>query len=507
MAETPSPAAGSPTFSQSIVELKSTSRTYSRRQKIFSKGDFGHESFKISHGSVGVYAVDTTHFLPREKLLATLREGETFGELALLRENFQRTATCRALEDNTELRVHRRKDQNVIEQLGPGVEVEEVAYKEGEVIVKEGEEGNSFFVITEGFVDVTVNDTTVPSCQRKVNSIAPGEIFGERAVLSKQKVRTANCIARGKVKMLRVTCQMLSIQENDSPIMDMILRHKTNAPVPASAGGGGAKAGSIFASKMKLGIFDVALKMAGKHLPDPKSPSEPESESANPPKSKWSVLKKVVVTSTKGKSKSLKNYIHEQSQRTQILKSVKVNHKTQIIKLEPVKEHRRKSTSTKLFLDEMAKFHKQGVEHARQGVDTQPPKSLVWTVNRAKLRIKDEISRVPDVKLPRTLKNHMSREQLVHFRTVQNAHKKRVKHTNSFIDDKLPKSFKPRKYKRPSSAYRRTTNALSPSAYRTRVDDEYLYRNKYHYQEWLMKNNTFYQNVDLFGKKRYACIL
>lgn len=71
------------------------------------------------------------------KLVAKLKPGETFGELALIRNTCERTATCIALQNNTTLRVHKRRDPVEIERVKKGLEVEEVTVESGEYIVRE----------------------------------------------------------------------------------------------------------------------------------------------------------------------------------------------------------------------------------------------------------------------------------------------------------------------------------------------------------------------------------
>ena len=71
-----------------------------------------------------------------------------------------------------------------------------------------------FFIITSGSVDVHVameDDGTKEKephlwfeSGKLVASMSSGEIFGERAVLSNNPVRTASCVAKGQVKILKM---------------------------------------------------------------------------------------------------------------------------------------------------------------------------------------------------------------------------------------------------------------------------------------------------------------
>ena len=214
------------TFKQALVPLKTSTRKYKEKQIIFKKNDYGYESYKILKGSVGVYIDDPNDLLfgQDKNLVKTLCVGEEFGELALFRENKKRTATCKALSDNTTLKVVKRitheldhfkcprnnnnnNNENENESSpsrfssSDGINVEEISFEPGEYITKEGEHGNAFYIITEGVVDVTVHDV-------KVNQMASGQIFGEKAILNPDHERTANCIAKNNVKILRFTVQL-----------------------------------------------------------------------------------------------------------------------------------------------------------------------------------------------------------------------------------------------------------------------------------------------------------
>ena len=488
-----------PAFLQSIVQLQSTVREYLSGATIFKQGDFGIESYKIISGLVGVYVHDARELgTSQTKLVAKLKPGETFGELALIRNTCERTATCIALQNNTTLRVHKRRDPVEIERVKKGLEVEEVTVESGEYIVREGEEGNSFFVITEGYVDVTVNDASFPEQQTTVNSMTVGEFFGEKAVLSPEKTRTASCIARSNVKMLRFTVQMTSIEDvlPESPIVDVIKRKLSTAECGDTVDMTTAVTSPTNILKAPKSLFDVTMNAAGKAFAGKFKAAavaaKKDDKEGGKPASKWMLLKSKVVVR---QQTSLSNFLEAQKERESLVQSVAVKHVPKQITLEPLGfSERRKSTSTKLFLDELAKFHKQGVEHARKGVDTQPPKALEWTVRRSKMRVRDELRRAPDVQLPRTLKNHMSREQIIYYRINNKSHLDRVNSIKSSVDSNRPTSFKPRKYKRPSTAMQRTMSR-QPSSYIMRDEDRYADKYKYHYQDWLVRNNAFYKNM------------
>lgn len=87
-------------------------------------------------------------------------------------------------------------------------------YKDGEIIIKQGESGNCMFVIQSGEVEVLRdnNGTQVQLAVRK-----NGDFFGEMALFSKE-VRSATIRALGDARVLTVDRKNLlnSIQKDPS---------------------------------------------------------------------------------------------------------------------------------------------------------------------------------------------------------------------------------------------------------------------------------------------------
>ncbi len=76
-----------------------------------------------------------------------------------------------------------------------GVLAEEVHYMESASVVREGEEGDSFFVIVEGQAKVIRRD------RRVLNRLLPGDFFGEISLLDGGR-RTASVVSETPLTLL-----------------------------------------------------------------------------------------------------------------------------------------------------------------------------------------------------------------------------------------------------------------------------------------------------------------
>jgi cAMP-dependent protein kinase regulator len=66
-------------------------------------------------------------------------------------------------------------------------------FETGEYLVRKGDDGDTFYVIQEGKVNVT--DITIGSTDYEDQTLGAGDYFGERALVTKEP-RSANCIAK-----------------------------------------------------------------------------------------------------------------------------------------------------------------------------------------------------------------------------------------------------------------------------------------------------------------------
>ena len=96
--------------------------------------------------------------------------------------------------------------------------LQEQTYISSEYIVRQGERGDTFFVIFSGEVEVTQSMESVEfdglsarmtsTRHKKLREMGPGEYFGEKALLGDDGVRTANIICKTDVTCLTLSKQI-----------------------------------------------------------------------------------------------------------------------------------------------------------------------------------------------------------------------------------------------------------------------------------------------------------
>ncbi len=90
---------------------------------------------------------------------------------------------------------------------------DEIDLREGKELTREGEPGREFFVLVEGTADVRRKG-------RKVNTMNPGDFFGEIALISGQP-RTATVTATSPVRALVITDRAFRNLLKKSPAMQL----------------------------------------------------------------------------------------------------------------------------------------------------------------------------------------------------------------------------------------------------------------------------------------------
>ena len=93
---------------------------------------------------------------------------------------------------------------------------DEIDLREGKEMTRQGAPGREFFVLLEGSADVTKDE-------RKVNTLGPGDFFGEIALVSHEP-RTATVTATSPVRALVITERSFRRLLDDAPrVQDKVM--------------------------------------------------------------------------------------------------------------------------------------------------------------------------------------------------------------------------------------------------------------------------------------------
>ncbi|XP_026703681.1 cGMP-dependent protein kinase 2 isoform X2 [Athene cunicularia] len=186
-------------------------RTFQQESYVIRQGEPGNQIFVLKEGSLEVFQ--------QNKLLSSIPEWTAFGELAIL-YNCTRTASVKAITNAKTWALDREVFQNIMrvtaqtrqeqyrsflrsvsllknlpeDKLAKIMDCLEVEYYDkGDYVIREGEEGNTFFIIAKGKVIVT-QSTANHSQPQLIKNLHKGDYFGEKALIS-DDVRSANVIA------------------------------------------------------------------------------------------------------------------------------------------------------------------------------------------------------------------------------------------------------------------------------------------------------------------------
>jgi CRP-like cAMP-binding protein len=86
---------------------------------------------------------------------------------------------------------------------------DEIDLRDGKELTRQGAAGREFFVLLEGTADVRKNG-------RKINTLGPGDFFGEIALVSREP-RTATVTATSPVRTLVITDRSFRRLLDESP--------------------------------------------------------------------------------------------------------------------------------------------------------------------------------------------------------------------------------------------------------------------------------------------------
>eukprot|EP00747_Dinoflagellata_sp_TGD_P103114 gnl/TRDRNA2_/TRDRNA2_168865_c1_seq2.p1 gnl/TRDRNA2_/TRDRNA2_168865_c1~~gnl/TRDRNA2_/TRDRNA2_168865_c1_seq2.p1 ORF type:complete len:426 (+),score=121.02 gnl/TRDRNA2_/TRDRNA2_168865_c1_seq2:73-1350(+) len=194
--------------------------------RIIQAGDDGECLYVVESGTC-----DCTKMIDgAEKVVKTCTAGDVFGELALL-YNCPRAASCDVKDSASicwqldretfnhivkEAATKRRSkydeflktvsllsslDQYERSQIADGLKPE--IYKKGDVIVKQDEPGNMFYIIEEG--NLYASKTFPGEGARRVMDYKPGDYFGELALLKNQPRAASVIVESAEAKVLALS--------------------------------------------------------------------------------------------------------------------------------------------------------------------------------------------------------------------------------------------------------------------------------------------------------------
>lgn len=194
-------------------------KEYPTNQVILEEGELGKNFYILLGGTAGVFYGDEE--------VAQVSTGDFFGEISLM-ENIPCTATIKTKSPVKTLEMERKLllqiihstdllkklkqihqirpiliDFTIFKNLSPPNLNKIIAstnirkYEKGEIIIRQGDRGDTFYGVIDGEVDVIANGTRVATLYR-------GHCFGEIALL-RNEVRTADVIANTDVKVFAIT--------------------------------------------------------------------------------------------------------------------------------------------------------------------------------------------------------------------------------------------------------------------------------------------------------------
>jgi len=222
---------------------------------VIREGDDGDNFFIVNSGTFNIYKKEDKKDKGNGKLISTLKGEGSFGELALL-YSWPRQASVEAVTDGSLWVLERSafhiissgaafqqrlKLQEIIGQIEilKKLSPEEIMtlcdtiqvkhFQDGEVILKQNEDGDSMFFLMEG--EAVVTQTSAQGTTKQLQKLSPGNYFGEMALIT-METRQASVTATGKV-----TCGELSVDAFErllGPCKEIMRRNQHNYSVQAA---------------------------------------------------------------------------------------------------------------------------------------------------------------------------------------------------------------------------------------------------------------------------------
>eukprot|EP00003_Mantamonas_plastica_P032447 TRINITY_DN880_c1_g2_i4.p1 TRINITY_DN880_c1_g2~~TRINITY_DN880_c1_g2_i4.p1 ORF type:complete len:408 (+),score=145.68 TRINITY_DN880_c1_g2_i4:188-1411(+) len=195
---------------------------------VIEQGAEGDNFYVVDQGVCDIYVRGPNETEGHGTHVFTAEAGASFGELALM-YNCPRAATVvaqtdcrlwamdrltfrRILMDATMVKrtlyesflegVPMLNPLNKYERLVVADALKGETWEDGDLIIKQGEEGNAFYIVEEGGAVCTRSEGDSEAVE--VKKLAAGDYFGELSLLTNQP-RAANVIAVGKLKTVRLS--------------------------------------------------------------------------------------------------------------------------------------------------------------------------------------------------------------------------------------------------------------------------------------------------------------
>lgn len=221
-------------------------KTVDAGEVIIQQGDEGDNFYVLDQGTVEVWISKDGDAAEH---ISDIEAGGSFGELALIygtpraatikartacslwaidRDSYRRilmgaTIRKRKLYESFLEKVKILESLDKWERLSVADALEPANFEAGQVVVKQGEKGNEFYIVLEG--NLTVTQTNEQGDSGKVGELHPADYFGEIALLTKD-VRKATVTADGSVKL--VTLDRERFERVLGPCEDILRRNMDN---------------------------------------------------------------------------------------------------------------------------------------------------------------------------------------------------------------------------------------------------------------------------------------
>ncbi len=213
-------------YDQDIVITAMEIKTYQAGDSVIKEGDDGEELFIVSTGKLRCTKIFPDS--PEPKFLKDYTSGEVFGELALM-YNAPRAASIEAIEESVcfsldrdtfnhivkTAAIERRKKYDgflqkieILSTLSP-YEREKICdclnteyFKKDDLIIREGEEGNKFYLIQGGTAIALKN---ISGKEEKVFEYKENDYFGELALLEGDKRKATIKVTSEEFQVASIT--------------------------------------------------------------------------------------------------------------------------------------------------------------------------------------------------------------------------------------------------------------------------------------------------------------